>query len=567
MKRLIFLVFLLIYLLFLNPTFAASSWVIDNFNSDISIEKSGKVDVKENISVDFNDLEKHGIYRDIPLVYDQSGKKIYTKINVQKVERNDKNEKYDLSNNGNNLRIRVGDPDVTISGSQKYLIKYEAIGVISSYKDFDELYWNATGNEWETDIKSATTTITLPENSILKATCYQGSHRSKESCSLNKDANSATFHSTRILYPGEGLTIALGFKKGIIPILSGKTFYNNLQEIPIIWDVAIFLIPLFLCFYFMLRKWTKSGRDLTINKHDTIVAEYTPPENLRPAEIGVLIDEKADTKDVTSTIIDLAARGFLSIKEIKKSWVFGKNDYELTRKAKDTKGLLKYESLLLDKLFDDGSTIKISNLKYTFYKDLALVKQELYKDVVGKKMFVKSPESTRTSYLVIAILTMIAGGVIFWVAAIIGVIVFVALALGIASCGVLIFIFGRFMPQRTAYGHELYRRTLGYRLFIDKAESYKQKFFENKNMINKVLPYTIVFGMSEKFAEAMKNIGLEKQIGSGFYYGGNYASFSSSVDTFSSSLSSAISSAPSSSGSGGGGSSGGGFGGGGGGSW
>lgn len=567
MKKLIFLIFLLIYFFLPQSTFAESPWIIKEFNSNISIEKSGKVNVKENISVDFNSLEKHGIYRDIPLIYKQAGTKLYTKINVLKVERNNNSEKYNLSNNGNNLRIRVGNPDLTISGPQKYLIEYEAIGVISSYKDFDEFYWNVTGNDWEADIESAGATIILPENSVLKAACYEGPIGSKESCSLNKNSSSATFHSTRILYSGEGLTVAVGFKKGIIPILSSKTFYNNLQEIPIVWDVILFFIPLIACFYFMYRKWAKNGRDLITSKYDTIVVEYTPPENLRPAVIGVLIDEKADTKDVTSTIIDLAARGFLTIKEIKKKWVFGKNDYELTRKSKDTKTLLGYESLLLDKLFDDGNTVKISDLKFTFYKDLALVKEELYKEVVDKKLFIKSPESARSSYLVAAVFTMIGGGIIFWVAATIGIIAFVSLALGIASCGILIFIFGRSMPQRTAYGHKLYRRTLGYRLFIDKAESYKQKFFENKNMINEVLPYTIVFGMSEKFAKAMKNIGLEKQMGIGWYYGGNFSSFSSNINTFSSSLSSAISSAPTSSGSGGGGSSGGGFGGGGGGSW
>jgi len=83
------------------------------------------------------------------------------------------------------------------------------------------------------------------------------------------------------------------------------------------------------------------------------------------------------------------------------------------------------------------------------------------------------------------------------------------------------------------------------------------------------LPYAIVFGVTEKFAKAMADMGL-KPTNPVWYHGVqpfHPTVFASEINSFSKSLSMAITSVPGGSGSGGGGFSGGGFGGGGGGSW
>src|SRR4029079_6193196 len=139
-----------------------------------------------------------------------------------------------------------------------------------------------------------------------------------------------------------------------------------------------------------------------IGAHEPVVVEFTPPENLPPALIGVLADEKADTLDVTATIIDLASRGFLTITEIPKSWIFGKTDYKLTSTQKDRSKLFGYEKELLTRLFTTNE-IKTSELKTKFYYDLAKVKSKLYEEVVNRKYFTADPEKTRTNYYVIGV--------------------------------------------------------------------------------------------------------------------------------------------------------------------
>ena len=87
------------------------------------------------------------------------------------------------------------------------------------------------------------------------------------------------------------------------------------------------------------------------------MVEYLPPDGLLPAQMGLLLDERADTKDVTATIVDLAVRGYLTIEELDKSWLFGKKDWKLTKKKEPTT-LQPYERTILKALFEDGDVAK-----------------------------------------------------------------------------------------------------------------------------------------------------------------------------------------------------------------
>jgi len=132
--------------------------------------------------------------------------------------------------------------------------------------------------------------------------------------------------------------------------------------------------------------------------------------------MGVLVDERADTLDVTATIIDLANRGYFHITEKPKQWLFGSTDYVLHRKKKNDEKLIPYETLFLDKLFESGDTVAISSLKYKFYKDLAKVKEALYTDLTKKGYFDKNPESVRSGYIALGISGVVVGILLFsWV--------------------------------------------------------------------------------------------------------------------------------------------------------
>ncbi|HEY4694489.1 MAG TPA: DUF2207 domain-containing protein [Candidatus Nanoarchaeia archaeon] len=574
-------------LLFPVASAASENWVIESFDTLINVQPSGKVAVIETVVVDFGAQEKHGIFRDLPTVYqNEAGEKHYTQVEVLELERNGAKEKYELINLDNYLRIKIGEADKTISGEQTYKIEYLASGVLTSLADYDELYWNITGNGWPVLIEAVSATVNLPSSEVLQAACYEGVEGSSIPCISEKRELSASFKSTRLLTEGEGLTIAVGYTKGLVPII-------NVPKPLSIWDklfkpesILTFIITLAVGTGLVIWFWYQKGRDFWIARrflgdpktreavrpiggHETVVVEFVPPDNLRPAEIGALLDERADTMDVTATLVDLANRGFLEIKEEPKKWVFGATDYVLTNKLRDQQGLLDYEKELLDRLFDEADSVKLSALKNKFYKDLVKVKEKLYQNVVDKKFFLENPRSVRLKYSLISIGLVVVGAALGWVGFQASGALLVALGGGVVLPGILAIILAQSMPARTALGRELYVRVSGYRLFIEKAEKYRQQFFEKKNLFNEVLPYAIMFGMTAKLAKAFEKMGLEPQQPSWYTGAGAFNAyvFGQSMSGFSNSFSKAIASTPSSSGSGGGGSSGGGFGGGGGGSW
>ena len=305
----------------------------------------------------------------------------------------------------------------------------------------------------------------------------------------------------------------------------------------------------------------------------TIVPEYEPPEKLRAAEVGLLVDESADPKDLTATIVDLAVRGSLSIEEVPPQGLFGSKDWTLRRGGWADAQLADYERRLLAGLFETGSEVKLSSLKGTFQETLAKAQADLYRSSVERRWFPSDPSGVRNTWRGIGIAAIVFGAVatiglgIFYGAGIVGLAAIVVGIVALASSGA--------MPKRTAEGQELLRRILGFRRYMDTAETERQRFAERENIFAEYLPYAIVFGLVSKWARAFEGLDAQKAV-AGWYTGSsitNIALFSSGLADFSSSVSSVISTTPAStgesSGSSGfsGGSSGGGGGGGGGGSW
>ena len=588
MKKLIFFIIFLFILSTPQLSKAADDFIINDFKSDIAIQSGGKVTIEETIEIFFYE-SRYGIYRDMPHTYKSStGEKIYTEIEVNSVTDGIKKIPYEVSRNEANLRIKIGDPNKTVSGSQKYVIKYSASGALIPFEEYDELYWNVTGNNWPVPIEKSSAIVSLPQDGIVQSACYIGKYGATTPCLINKiNEKEVQFTSPRNLSSGEGLTVAVGYKKGMMPILVIEPPKTLLEILFSPTNLTTFFLVLIVGISLLLRMWWQKGRDyyyerkslhdpeqkekiMPLGAYEPIGAEYEPPLNLRPAEIGVIMDERADTLDVSATIVDLAVRGYLIIKEEPKKWIFGKEDYILIKTDKQEEKLLGYEKKLLDKLFSEKKEARLSELKHTFYKSLKTVKNELYKEVVSKKLFEKNPQSVRSKYFVFALLLTFFSLLGFLlILKNIPNSFLLGPSVGAAVCGIFFIIISFFMPRKSALGREVYRKARGYELFVSGTEKYRQPFFEKENIFMEVLPYAIVFGVTKKLADAMKEMGI-KTAQPNWYIGTaafNAYRFTSNINNFSNSLSSAIASSPAGSGSGGGGFSGGGFGGGGGGSW
>ncbi len=213
MKRLVFVCLFVCFLFIPARVHADDSWLIENFNSNIAVQQSGVVHVVETISVDFRTQPKHGIYRDIPYLYEANGKETYTTVAIINVLQNNLPAKYTLSQTNGYEEIKIGDPNQTIIGRTVYTIVYTVTGVLRGFSDHDELYWNVTGNEWQVEIQKAQASVTLPGDGIMQITCYEGVAGSQTPCQSNTASPQvATFATTAPLAESEGLTVVVGYK-------------------------------------------------------------------------------------------------------------------------------------------------------------------------------------------------------------------------------------------------------------------------------------------------------------------------------------------------------------------
>lgn len=563
---------------------------IADYQVEIELHLDSTLTVTETIVVNFGQVLRHGIYRKVPFRHERRVKGVPTAYNlrIRLLSVSDEHgNSYPVKSwrEGDYIFWRIGDPKRYVSGTKTYRISYSVSRAINFFDNHDELYWNATGHEWEWDIARTHCTVNLPEGMDMrevKATFYTGHFGSQEQRGqMRRDGNRIHF-ATEHLSQGEGLTIVVGLPKGILqtPSALKATVWFLADNWSFFIAVLLPLVALAAMFY---RYW-HYGRDPIWR--ESIVAQYHSPDDLTPAEVGVLLDERADNIDIVATVIDLAVKGYLKIREVEApKLLFLKDiDYEFTFLRDDEARLKDHEQIVLGGLRmgvgKAAQSVRLSELKEHFHAYLERAKDILYKTLTHKGYFAQNPETIRGIYLGKGIFTgvvmFVAGGFLAASNAIAGISLIVS---GLLT-GFIIAAFAPAMPRKTNKGSKALWHILGFREFIRRVEKdrLERMLQEDPNLFDRILPYALVFGVADEWAEKLEGL-LQRP--PDWYESDRWTPttfnarvFIHSLGDSVSSMSSVFPSSPSrSSGAGvgssgfGGGFSGGGFGGGGGGGW
>jgi len=563
----------------------------------IAIERPGDLRIVEQIVYDFATTPHHGITRDIPTRFHYDGRydRLEPVSSVAVTASPGTPTQTQVSTQSGHTHIRIGDPNRTITGVHTYSIAYRVRGVLNSFRDHDELYWNAIGTEWFVPIEAAAVTVTAPA-AVMGADCFAGPQRSNLGCDRSTADGSSAVFSQRALEAQSGLTVVVGLPKGAVdvgpPILQerwslGRAFSATGATVGGAAALAVVLIGAvvflgwrggrdrrFVGSAVDVAFGSDGGRDepVPLGSGRSVPVEFEPPDKLRPGELGTLVDEAANPLDVTATIVDLAVRGYLRIEEIPKEVWRGKADWNLVRAKAPDDRLLAYERTLLDGLFESGgrAQVKLSELRNTFAAKLHEVEDQLYDDAMDRGWFVRRPNRVRSFWTVIGVLASVVGiGVLVALAALTHV---ALVGVPVALAGLLLLAVAHWMPRRTAKGYGVLQRTRGFKRFIDESEKERARFAERHNLFSEYLPYAIVFHATDKWARAFAGLNGELPDTGGWYVGPGpftLGAFTASMDGFTTTTAGTIASTPGTSGSSGfsGGFSGGGGGGGGGGSW
>lgn len=557
-------------LLIAAPAAAERTLVIQRFDATIDVASDGTILVEETIVPRFTG-SWNGIFRMIPVQYRAPHGLNYTlRLDILSVTDEAGTElRYESSRERHYRKVKIWVPGAA-DATRTVRLRYRVRNGLRFFDEHDELYWNVTGDEWESPIESASAHVRLPEGvSGVRATAFRGVYGSTEQAAVSIDSAGVRVGTTRGLSFREGLTVAVGWNPGVVhrPTAVERTASVVYSNLPLAIPPVVFLA--------MLRLWRAHGRDPDLAPITTL---YEPPDNMTPAELGTLVDGRPDMRDITSTIVDLAVRGYLHIEEQEKGGFLGffsGRDYTFTlRKPRgEWSELTAHERDLLAAMFGgSGESVSLSDLKNKFYKHLPGLRNDLYGMLVRRGFYAGRPDRVRMLYVAGGIA---AGGIL---AAMSGTLMNAfgmqpgaGIAAGILS-GIIIILFGWFMPSRTIRGTRELEKILGFQEFLSRVEGDRlNRMVKTPQMFEQYLPYAMALGVEDNWARAFD--GIDRQPPA--WYSGpagahtfRPSAFTSNLGRMSAQAATVMASAPRSSGGsgfGGGGSSGGGFGGGGGG--
>ncbi|MGL5057133.1 MAG: DUF2207 domain-containing protein [Fusobacteriaceae bacterium] len=546
-------------------------YYIQNYDIGIVINEKNEYSIQEKIDVFFNS-PRRGIIRSIPSKYgDRNIKLSNLKIDAP----------YSQDNFKNGVSLKIGDSKVYLTGKKTYNILYNYDMGWDGIDSYDEVYYNLIGNQWDTTIEKVNFKIVLPKEfdaTKINFTFGEYGATKKADVTFKIVDNSIIGFTNTPLNPGEALTLAMSLPQNYFQVSSPRVILNILKLI--LHGLAI-IFPIL-----GLLLWIKFGK----NKPFVETVEFYPPNNMNPCEIGYFIDGSVDTKDITSLLIYWAEKGYLNIVEDEKKGIF-KNSTLYLEKLKNIEATdNQYEEYLFENLFSFSENDKIlylKDLENKFYKYIektySLIKIDLftkYSTLYTRKSL--SVGSFICSLPLISVFFILLYNSInknlnfFTMENLSGLTLFISLFPFLLLSNLVTFIIGTKTKRYTENSHSIIGRTRGFKNFLMTAEKERLEMLihENPKYFYDILPYTIVLGVSDKWANKFVDLVKEppnwyrSNTGDIFMMSLFMGSFTRSLNSF---QKNAYSIPPSNRGPGsssmGGGSAGGGAGGGGGSSW
>jgi len=555
----------------------AKSWRVADFRDNIIVDKDGSAVVTERITLVFAG-EGHGIHRTIPVEYpgpDGTNYRLY--VDVTSVTDGEGGKlKYDSSTSSGTRDLKIYIPEA-VDTTRTVEIVYGVRNGTRFFDGHDEFYWNVTGNDWPVPIDHAAATVRFPGAAAgsLSAQAFTGVYGSSQRDATAKIAGAeALFETNNPLPMRGGLTIDVYIPKDILKEPSALTkFFWFIGGNP-----AVFL-PL-VTFAGMFPLWWYKGRDPDPGM--SVAPMYEPPTGISPAEAGTLLDDTIHPRDITSTIVDLAVRGYIKIEETaEKGLVFTHKDYVfhlLKPMAQwNDAGLAPHERVMLENVFQGGAETRLSSLKNRFYTAVPIIRQDIMAALKNKGIYLLDPESANGYSIGAAVAILIPFGILQYLGWANFLSSIPLLAVCVLVAAVIWWLFARVMTAKTVKGGRVHIAVLGFQEFMNRVDGERLKLMP-PSTFEKFLPYAMALGVEHHWAQAFAGIIKDPPqwyVGPGGVYSGfNPVFFSSSMHSMATDMHQVFVSAPraSSSGSGfggggfggGGGFSGGGFGGGGG---
>ena len=512
----------------------------EDWETDITLLENGEFLVEETHTLDFSGEPftfgfrtiktgasgSNDTIRDISV---REGDVIYTQSNGSSPNT------YTVSDNGDEVTIRwYFEPAL---GSHTYTFSYTVDGgvIVDSGQEglSDEIFWTIIPDDHPATVMRSSATVRLPEGvnpqkytgtSDYIVAGYRNDQQSNDILTrVSEDGRIVTYENNEPLLNGNSFAVRTQFAHGLLDIPTSR--WQQQQQIGDTIGLVLFVIALLLLIggpLLVLALWYVRGRDPQLS---VVVPEYIsePPDDLPPAVVGTLIDEKADMQDIVSTLIDLARRGYLTMTE-------EDDDHLFSRTEKSTKDLRPFEEQFMKDIFGRVDERSLSSLRYKFANNLPGLRSKVYQELVDEKLVSTSPDTVRKSYGCFAgLLFGVAVAGFFGLSALfadtVGTVVCPAMALAVT--GVFMLVASRYMPRKTAKGAEAAAKWNAFKTYLKNIENYSD-LEQSSEIFADYLAYAVAFGLERTWIRKFSSVPSTPIPGWYFpYYGGHYGGFGS----------------------------------------
>lgn len=429
--------------------------------------------------------------------------------------------------------------DPITDATQNFRIEYTVSGALRIYEDGDQLWWAAIPEDhFGFPIENSTITVQMPEGygpreGIDPVVTYgapgvisvQGE---QIIATATRQIGGNEAFEIRVQYPHDPNAVPTAWQADFD---SQRDYEENIK--PLV-DIGLIGISLLLAIggpLGVFAIWYTRGRDPEIGPVPEFLSE--PPSDLPPAIAGTLVDERADTRDVLSTLIHLGSRGYLVIEENRsETEVFGltvnsNSEFIFKRTDKTLDDLREYERKIMQRVFGNSLEKPMAELKDKFYVHMSNLKDDLYDELVDEELFTAKPSTTRSMWSTLALVVL---GIAFFlgfmavgaVDSISGMVLCVPISLGFT--GITAAIISNFMPAKTRKGAEEAAKWNAFREWMQNLEKFSKAEDIAPNF-DKYLAYAIAFGMERSWVQRFSKIELTPMPTWYFptYWGGSYS--------------------------------------------
>ncbi|MBI5054211.1 MAG: DUF2207 domain-containing protein [Chloroflexi bacterium] len=390
---------------------------------------------------------------------------------------------FSATRNGDEIEVVWRFPSIT-NQTRKFQFSYTVKGVVRQYDAGDKVQFMAIPDALEYPVYASTIKIYLP-SPLVADPDFAGPAAKWQ---ISPDEKTVTIDLQSSVSPNQGFQFGIIFKHGAItaPKPTWQTEFDRQYEFEtkvkpwIDLGLGALGLAMLLAVPAMLYVgWFMFGRDPNV--------------------------ERADLRDLTATMIDLARRGFLIMEEREVKSSFGSATKRFILKKKNAlSDARRYETELYNALFLRGDEVDLSKLPEGFFTRLPMIEAALYGEAVKEKLFSVSPDQVRGGYTTVGVMLVVFSFVVGVVA--FGILDAVSLSLlcpviPIGVFGVGLAIMGQSMPRKTRAGAEEAAKWKAFQKYLSNIQKYKD-VKEATDQFEKYLPYAIAFGLERRWINA-----------------------------------------------------------------